>query len=118
MIGEFVTHDSSPQFGSLNHGVWPDATLLGRPRLDAYGVEADISQPTISAETVENSISGRLVYHSLEVELVLHRGEARLGASLVLVATRRSCDTNGSEERTGGRDDDAAGKRRHSWHAS
>lgn len=25
-----------------------------RSRLDAYGVEADISQPTISAETVEN----------------------------------------------------------------
>src|ERR1700756_1067236 len=54
IIGEFVAHDSSPQFGSLITGVWPDATLPGRPRLDAYGVEADISQPTISAETVEN----------------------------------------------------------------
>ena len=23
----FVAHDSSPHFGSLNHTVWPDATL-------------------------------------------------------------------------------------------
>ena len=54
IVGEFVACDSSPQFGSLNHRVWPNATLPGRPRLDAYGEEADISQPTITAETVEN----------------------------------------------------------------
>ena len=36
-IGEFVAHDSSPQFGSLNHRVRPNATLLARPRFGAYG---------------------------------------------------------------------------------
>src|SRR4051794_31746978 len=28
IIGEFVAHDSSPQFGSLNHAGRPNATLL------------------------------------------------------------------------------------------
>ena len=31
-----------------------DRSTWGRPRLDAYGEEADISQPTITAKTVEN----------------------------------------------------------------
>jgi hypothetical protein len=38
----------------LNHGGLARRNASGQPLLDAYGVEADISQPTISAEIVEN----------------------------------------------------------------
>ena len=53
IIGGFVAHDSSPQFGSLNHRGSANATLLARPvrRLSA---EADINLPTIPDESVEN----------------------------------------------------------------
>ena len=54
MIGEFVAHDSSPQFESLNHRVLARRNAYATPQLDAYGVEANISQPTTSAEKVEN----------------------------------------------------------------
>lgn len=54
IIGEFVARDSSPSFEAWITGVWPAAMLPGRSRLDAYGVEADISQRLISAETVES----------------------------------------------------------------
>ena len=54
-IREFVAHDSSPQFASLNHGSLaesnaPRPVLLVR-RLRA---EPDINQPIIPKETVEN----------------------------------------------------------------
>ena len=50
IIGEFVAHDSSPQFRSLNQGGLAEATLLARP----LRAEADINLPTVPAETVEN----------------------------------------------------------------
>lgn len=54
IIGEFVTHDSSPQFGSLNHRDLARRNAFEQGRLDPYAVEANVSQPTISAEAVEN----------------------------------------------------------------
>ncbi len=54
IIRELVAHDSSPQFGSLNHGGLVRCNASGRPQLDTYGIEVEISPPTISAETVEN----------------------------------------------------------------
>ena len=53
MIGEFIAHDSSPQFGSLNHSdlvcrnAWRQAPV-GRLR-----AEADFSSPTIPIEIVD-----------------------------------------------------------------
>lgn len=43
-----------PQFGSLNHRGLTRRNTSAQARLDAYEVEADISQSTVSAETVEN----------------------------------------------------------------
>ncbi len=54
MMSEFVAHHSSPQFGSLNHRELTGHNAPGQAGLDAYGVEADIRQPTVSAEAVEN----------------------------------------------------------------
>lgn len=62
IIGEFVAHVSSPQFGNLNHGGLaerkrsPWASQLRVRRLQA---EADINPPTTSAESVEMTQRGR-----------------------------------------------------------
>jgi hypothetical protein len=61
-MGLMAIHSSSAssypmiraQFGSLNHRDPARRNAFGQARLDAYGVEADISQPTIPTETVEN----------------------------------------------------------------
>jgi hypothetical protein len=53
IISEFVAHDSSLQFGSLNHRGWGNrnASNLAPRRLRA---EVDINMPTVPAQTVEN----------------------------------------------------------------
>ena len=53
----------------------------------------------------------------LKFELVLHGSEPSVGADLVLVATRSARDAYGSEERTAGLDNEAAGKRCYAWQA-
>ena len=53
-IGEFIAHNSSPQFGSLNHRGLARRNASGEAPVGRLRVEADISQPTIFAETVEN----------------------------------------------------------------
>ena len=53
VIGKFVAHNFEPQFGSLNHGVRPNATLLARPGAALSG-RADIDLPSTPAKSVEN----------------------------------------------------------------
>src|SRR5262245_45291572 len=48
IISEFVAHDSSPQFGSLNH------RGLANGNVRRLRAEADINLPTIPDQTVEN----------------------------------------------------------------
>ena len=48
-----------------------------------------------------------------EVELVLNRGKARLGAGLVLVAAGCTRNARAAEQRAAGPDHQAAGERRH-----
>ena len=54
MIGEFVAHDSSPQFGSLNHSDLVRRNASRQAPVGRLRAEADISPPTIPVETVEN----------------------------------------------------------------
>ena len=53
IISEFVAHDSSPQFGSLNHRGPAKRNAPGQAPVRLWG-EADINQPATPAETVEN----------------------------------------------------------------
>src|SRR6516225_12227794 len=53
-VGEFVAHDSSPQFGSLNHGSPAKRNAPGPTLVRGLRTGADINQPAISAKTVEN----------------------------------------------------------------
>lgn len=54
VIGEFVTHDATLQFGSLNHGGGPDATLMAGPGSALAGKSGH--QPAESLnESVENN---------------------------------------------------------------
>lgn len=54
MVGEFVAHDSSPQFGSLNHGSPAKRNALGPLLVLRLRTRADINHPSISAKCVEN----------------------------------------------------------------
>ena len=54
MVGEFVAHDSSPQFGSLNHGSPAKRNAPGTLVVRRLRTGADINQPSISAKCVEN----------------------------------------------------------------
>src|SRR5882724_5024634 len=47
MIGEFVAHDSSPQFGSLNHSDLVRRNASRQSPVGRLRAEADISPPTI-----------------------------------------------------------------------
>jgi hypothetical protein len=53
----------------------------------------------------------------LKFKLVLYRGNASLGACLVLVTAWRARDANGAKERASGLNHDSASKRRHTWQA-
>ena len=54
MVGAFVAHDSSPQFGSLNHGSPAKRNAPGPLLVRRLRTGADINQPSISAKAVEN----------------------------------------------------------------
>ena len=54
MVGEFVAHDSSPQFGSLNHGSPAKRNAPGPLLVRRLRTGADINQSSISAKCVEN----------------------------------------------------------------
>jgi hypothetical protein len=54
MISEFVAHDSSHQFGSLNHRGLANRNTSGSAPVRRLRAEADINLPKIPAETVEN----------------------------------------------------------------
>jgi hypothetical protein len=54
MVGEFVAHDSSPQFGSLNHGSPGKRNAPGPHLVRRLRTGADINQSSISAKCVEN----------------------------------------------------------------
>ena len=54
MIGEFVAHYSSPQFGSLNHSDLVRCNASRQTRVGRLRAEADIRPPTIPVEAVEN----------------------------------------------------------------
>jgi hypothetical protein len=54
IIGEFVAHDSSPQFGSLNHRGPAERNAADLAPVRRLWVEADINQPKPTAESVEN----------------------------------------------------------------
>src|SRR5215204_935468 len=60
MIAELVAHDSSPQFGSLNHRGLANRNASGSAPVRRLGAEADINLPTIPAETVENDPEPKL----------------------------------------------------------
>jgi hypothetical protein len=53
-VGEFVAHDSSPQFGSLNHGSPAKRNAPGPLLARRLRTGADINQSSISAKCVEN----------------------------------------------------------------
>ena len=57
MIGEFVAHDSSPLFGSLNHRGPAKRDASSPAPVQRFRAEADINLPTIPAESVENDPS-------------------------------------------------------------
>src|ERR1700749_3343665 len=54
MVGEFVAHDSSPQFGSLNHGSPTKRNAPGPFLVRRLRTGADINHSSISAKCVEN----------------------------------------------------------------
>ena len=54
IIRECVAHDSSPQFGSLNHGGLAKRNASGPAPFRRLRAGADIDLPTIADETVEN----------------------------------------------------------------
>jgi hypothetical protein len=55
IIGEFVAHDPSPQFGSLNHRRPAKRAMLSAPAgLRRFREKADINQPTPPAKSIEN----------------------------------------------------------------
>src|SRR5262245_20739429 len=54
IVGEFVAHDSSPQFGGLNHRGLTHRNASGSAPVRRLQAEADINLPTIPDETVEN----------------------------------------------------------------
>lgn len=54
IIREFVAHDSSHQFGSLNHEVLAKSHASGPAPVRHLRAGADIDLPTIPDETVEN----------------------------------------------------------------
>src|SRR5580704_8725615 len=54
IVGEFVAQDSSPQFGSLNHGSPAKRNASGSAPVRRLRAEADINLPTIPDESVEN----------------------------------------------------------------
>ena len=54
IVGEFVAHDSSPQFGSLNHGSPAKRNASGSAPVRRLRAEADINLPTIPDEPVGN----------------------------------------------------------------
>jgi hypothetical protein len=55
--GEFVAHDSSPQFGSLNHGSPANRNAPGPTLVRGLRTGADINQPAISAKTLKMALS-------------------------------------------------------------
>src|SRR5215471_4423671 len=55
IISEFVAHDSSPQFGSLNHRGLANGNASGSAPVRRLRAEADINLPTIPDQTVENA---------------------------------------------------------------
>jgi hypothetical protein len=54
IFGEFVAHESSPQFGSLNHGSPAKRNASGSAPVGRLRAEADINLPTIPDKSVEN----------------------------------------------------------------
>ena len=56
IIGEFVAHDSPPVWKLESQGSGQTQRFWAGPGWTPYGVEADIGQRTISAETVENDV--------------------------------------------------------------
>lgn len=54
MVGEFVVHDSSLQFGSLNHGSPAKRNAPGPLLARRLRTGADINQSPISAKCAEN----------------------------------------------------------------
>jgi hypothetical protein len=54
MVGEFIAHDSSSQFGSLNHAGLAESNAPGPVLARRLRAKADITPPTIPAGTVEN----------------------------------------------------------------
>ena len=73
IISEFVAHDSSPQFGSLNHGSPAKCNASGSAPVRRLRAEADINLPTIPDESVENDPhvwSGRAVQEVLSIRQI------------------------------------------------
>jgi hypothetical protein len=68
IVGEFVARDSSPQFGSLNHGSPAKRNASGSAPVRRLRAEADINLPTIPDESVENEPKAD-VFESPEVAI-------------------------------------------------
>ena len=98
-VAELAPHDSSFQFGSLNHRGLGRCNASGQAPLGRLGVEADISQPTIPGENLENDPLQS--YRTISALCVTERGQSyapcrinslkRSGASSIII-----CPTSGS----------------------
>lgn len=72
---EFVAHDSSSQFGSLNHRVWPNAARLARHRFGACGqkwTSAGRQPPLNPLKMIRSGIVKRPVESASKTPILLY----------------------------------------------
>jgi hypothetical protein len=94
MVGEFVAHDSSPQFGSLNHGSPAKRNAPGPLLVRRLRTGADINQSSISAKCAKMTLGGHtfasvpsLVPHFQHLGAYLHKAFRFLIAALLCSAS-------------------------------